>query len=238
MTKYSVINVLRVLRYIFHSIYFNFHYLPFSQAIRLPILLYKPHLHELKGEFILDCHQIKTGLIKLGFPRSFLYPNAGIVFENGGGKIVVRGKMDIGNASAISIGKSGVLDISQNMSATASFKLVCYYNIMIGENALFGWDCLIMDTDMHSLVKIDDNANPVGQTKGYASITIGPDVWVGNGCLILKGVIINNNTVIAARTTLTRGDCFPSYTVCAGNPPRVIKSNIYHDRNNDQIEYE
>lgn len=39
----------RILRSILPSVYFNFHYLPFSQAIRLPILLYKPRLLKMKG---------------------------------------------------------------------------------------------------------------------------------------------------------------------------------------------
>lgn len=33
-----------MLRSIFSTIYFNLYYLPFKQAIKLPILLYKPHL--------------------------------------------------------------------------------------------------------------------------------------------------------------------------------------------------
>ena len=49
----SVLNKLlsggRILRSILPTIYFNFHYLPFSQAIRLPILLYKPKLLKMKG---------------------------------------------------------------------------------------------------------------------------------------------------------------------------------------------
>lgn len=38
-----------VLRSIIPTIYFNFYYLPFKQAIRLSIFLYKPHLHLMKG---------------------------------------------------------------------------------------------------------------------------------------------------------------------------------------------
>ena len=39
-----------VVRYIIPTIYFNFHYLPFKQAIYLPIWLRKPKLLNLKGE--------------------------------------------------------------------------------------------------------------------------------------------------------------------------------------------
>lgn len=38
-----------MLRSILPTIWFNFHYLPFRQAVRLPILLYKPKLLACKG---------------------------------------------------------------------------------------------------------------------------------------------------------------------------------------------
>lgn len=43
---------------IIKSVYFNFHYLPFKHAIKLPILLYKPKFFKLQGH-------IKIGGVKL-----------------------------------------------------------------------------------------------------------------------------------------------------------------------------
>ena len=40
-------------RSIASSIYFNFHYLPIKQAIKLPIILYKPKLLSCKGKIII-----------------------------------------------------------------------------------------------------------------------------------------------------------------------------------------
>ena len=150
-------------------------------------------------------------MVKLGFPRSYMYPNTGIVFENGGGRVIVKGRLDIGNGSVISVGKSGILDFADNVHATASFKLACYHRITIKENALFGWDCLVMDTDLHSVTYTDNNKNPIGKSKGYAPIIIGADTWIGNGCLLLKGVTISDNSVISARTFLRKGDVFPPF---------------------------
>ena len=47
--KNKIIKNIGALPYILHSIYFNFKYLPFKQAIHLSILLFKPHFHTLKG---------------------------------------------------------------------------------------------------------------------------------------------------------------------------------------------
>ena len=43
----------RVLRYIHYSIYINFRCLPFSQAIKLPIWLYRPNIISCKGKIAL-----------------------------------------------------------------------------------------------------------------------------------------------------------------------------------------
>lgn len=60
----------RILRYILHSVFFNFHYLPFHEAVKLPILLYKPKLLKLKGTIkIKQEDKIGFGMIRLGFPE-------------------------------------------------------------------------------------------------------------------------------------------------------------------------
>ena len=82
------------------SIYFNFHYLPFKVAMKLPILLYKPKFLKLQGYIKLQ-GKIQFGMIRLGFPTVSLYPNIGISIENHGGIILFKGKCRIGNNSFI-----------------------------------------------------------------------------------------------------------------------------------------
>lgn len=43
-----------VISSIIPTIYFNFHYLPFKQAIKLPILLCKPTLLRCEGQVIIN----------------------------------------------------------------------------------------------------------------------------------------------------------------------------------------
>ena len=122
----------RALRSIISTIYFNFHYLPFSQAVKLPILLYKPKLKEMKGSIKIN-GKLKFGMIKLGFPTVSLYPNSGIMYENHGGKILFWGQCAIGNNSAISIGSKGQVEIGDRCSAFTTFRLVSYDKVNIGE---------------------------------------------------------------------------------------------------------
>ena len=91
MNKKKIRRYLQELRYIVPTLYFNFHYLPFRQAIRLPIVLYKPHLLKCKGTIRLEPEdgRIRHGMIRLGFHQVSLYPNNGFTWENLGGVILV-----------------------------------------------------------------------------------------------------------------------------------------------------
>ena len=54
-----------------------------------------------------------------------------------------------------------------------------------------------------------------------APITIGKNVWIGGGSIILPGVTIGNNTTIGAGSVVTKN--IPSDAVAVGNPCRVVK---------------
>lgn len=72
------------------SIYFNFRYLPFKQAIKLPIWINKPHLHAMKGKIIIDAPFVKTGMIHLGGFGGHMYPNNGIHITQWGAKLSLK----------------------------------------------------------------------------------------------------------------------------------------------------
>ena len=94
-----------ILRSLPQTIYFNFHYLPFKQAIYLPILLYKPHFLKLKGKVQIESDKIKFGMIRMGFRTCGIYPNTGISWENHGGSILFKGSFKIGNDSYLVFGE-------------------------------------------------------------------------------------------------------------------------------------
>ena len=59
---------------------------------------------------------------------------------------------------------------------------------------------------------------------GHEDTYIGDDCVIGIGAIILAGVKIGNNVVIGAGSVVTKD--VPSNVIIAGNPARVIKSNI------------
>ena len=63
--------------------------------------------------------------------------------------------------------------------------------------------------------------SPLPDEVFIGGVEIGPDVWIGSGALIARGVKIGLGAVVAANSVVTR-DVEP-YTVVAGNPARPKK---------------
>ena len=61
----------------------------------------------------------------------------------------------------------------------------------------------------------------IQQKKG---ITIGNDVWLGMGAIIMPGVTIGNGATIAANSVVTKN--IPDYVVAAGVPAKIIKKKF------------
>lgn len=55
-------------------------------------------------------------------------------------------------------------------------------------------------------------------------ITIGPDVWIGHGAILLPGVSVGTGAAIGAGSVVTKP--VPAYAIVAGNPARVIRRRV------------
>ena len=226
-----------ILRSCFSTIYFNFHYLPFNQAIKLPILLYKPTFGRLAGNVLIDSEiargGVRMGMVKLGFNSVSLYPNSGIVFDNAGGSVVFRGSCIIGNNSAISVGNNGYLIFGDRFIATTTLKVVCYNKIVFGEEVLVGWNNLFMDTDFHRLTKVNG-----GYTKGIGEIFIGNNNWIANGCKFMKNSKTPNYSVFSSSMVVKKDlSSYPEFSVFDTQKEYVIRSGYWRDPNNDRINF-
>lgn len=94
-------------------------------------------------------------------------------------------------------------------------------SIKIGDSVLIGANTTIVDTDFHPIDpvwRLADNSDAVHS----APITIGNNVFIGTGCIILKGVTIGDNSVIGAGSVVTKS--IPNDVIAAGNPCTVVKS--------------
>ena len=108
-------------------------------------------------------------------------------------------------------------------------------NIHLGTRVFFNFNCTVLDVcpvtvgdfcQFGSGVQILTPLHPLDATlrrdQEYgAPVTIGTDVWVGSGALILPGVTIGDRTVIGAGSVVTRS--LPAGVLAVGNPCRIIR---------------
>ncbi|USD32690.1 MULTISPECIES: acyltransferase [Vibrio] len=198
------------------TLFFNFYYLPLSQAIKLPILVnHRTKFVSLGGKVSIP-ESAKLGKIKLGFGRVQIADNKYSRFiwnVDQNGHIKLGHHIKIGTGSKLHI--TGTLTIGSGSNFTGEATIVCHREISFGHNCLVSWQTLFMDSDLH---KITDSENQ--QTNPDQPITIEDKVWVGARSTILKGAHIATNSVIASTSTVSRQ--FDGNTVIGGNPAHAI----------------
>ena len=213
--------VFTILRAIIPSLWFNFKYLPLKQAVKLPVLIYKPHFLRLKGSVVIDSDNVYFGMIRLGFFTSAVFPNSGITIRNQG-TLVFKGKCHIGNDCYIICGKHGRLEFGEDYRVTGGVKMVSECGITFGKHTRLGWGGVVIDTNFHPLYDIERN----NFKKAFGQIAIGNNNWFGMNCLIMPGVTTPEHCIFGARTIVTRNGKYESYCVHGGSPVRVLSRNV------------
>lgn len=215
----SFSKLLLAIRAIPKTIYFNFKYLEFKDAIKFPILIsHRVVLSKMKGNVIIDA-PLKFSMIKIGFTEHPFFDHHRLrSLWHVDGTVRFKGNADIGNGTKLII--HGNLNLGSNFMISAHAQIMCRVNINFGDDVLVGWDCLFMDIDGHSI------SNGEGKMiYGNKAINIGNRVWVGARSTILKGVNISNDVIIAANSCVSKS-FNESNCIIGGNPSKVIKKDI------------
>lgn len=219
-----------ILMSIIPSLIFCLKYLPFKQAIKLPILVRHPKFVLLKGTLEIDAPNINFGMIKLGFLDSRLWPDDGITWCVEG-KVCFKGKAVVGAGSSIFVRKSGTLIFGDDFENTAKLKIMCCCKITIGNTVSVGWDGVIMDSGLHPLI----DSQTRKKKKSYGPIEIGDYNWFGLQCLVMHSVKTPERCIFGARSVVTRGGDYHPYCVHGGSPIHVLSTNVMRDFENDRI---
>lgn len=117
---------------------------------------------------------------------------------------------------------NGVLRMGDHVGASAT-AFVCSLSITIGDHVKFGGNCVIYDTDFHSLNYLDRRNETEDPSKvRSAPVVIENDVFIGAHSIILKGVTIGKGSIIAAGSVVSRS--VPVGEIWGGNPACFIRS--------------
>lgn len=90
----------------------------------------------------------------------------------------------------------GVLEIGSHCFFNINSSITCMEHIKIGDYCKFGNNLVIVDHD--------HDFKGSGEEFPAKEIEIGSHVWVGAGCIILKGVKIGDHAVIAAGSVVRK----------------------------------
>ena len=108
------------------------------------------------------------------------------------------------------------ISVGERFYANFNWTVLDTCPVTIGDNAMLGPHVQFY-TALHPL---DAQERIAGPEYG-APITIGDNVWIGGGAMILAGVTLGDNVVVGAGSVVTKS--FGDNVVIAGNPARVIK---------------
>ena len=107
------------------------------------------------------------------------------------------------------------ITIGNNSAIMNGCEIMACHKIEIGSNCLIGARTIFMDSDFHG-IQPDKRQEP-GQT---VPIIISNNVWIGSHCIILKGVHIADDAVIAAGSLVTKNVALGE--IVGGNPAKHI----------------
>lgn len=139
-----------------------------------------------------------------------------------GAILEINGYVNSFSGTTISVQKNARL-ILGNCLINNKCSIICNQQIEIGNNTDLASGVLIRDSDGHRLLENNRPSNAISNNV-MAPIKIGNNVWIGSNVIILKGVTIGDNAVVAAGAVVTKD--IPSGCLAAGVPAKIIKENI------------
>lgn len=213
---------------LFKTLYFNFKVLPFKQAIKFPIHFYgKVEFANLKGGFVVDCKEVKFGMIVFGGKHEIVVSSNVPTRIYNSGKIIFNGEAKFARGINIMVRKNGELSIGNNFSIGSLSKIICFRKIIFNENVLISWEVQIFDTDFHFIISEEKIADNCGE------VIVSDSVWIGSRCTILKNTILPDNAIVGS-DSLCSGNYFSKYgnsILLVGTPAKVLKKNVYYLKN-------
>lgn len=157
-------------------------------------------------------------------------------FKKAGKLIQQYNQVDYDNTGLkISILTELLGSLNEGINIEHNFHCDLGYNIHVGKNFYAGYNFTVLDM---VVVRIGDNCliapnvglytaghniNPIDRHKsGHASpIYIGNNVWIGGHVVIVGGVTIGDNSIVAAGSVVIKD--VPSNTIVGGNPAKIIR---------------
>ena len=150
-----------------------------------------------------------------------VYAGAGVRIRKRFARIELGDGVKFGHGAGIGVAGHGpddpaTLRIGAHTIVGDRTHINCQTAVSIGTHCAISWDVEILDSDMHTIVGEDGQPLPL-----RSPVVIEDRVWIGTRALILKGVTIGHDSIVAAGAVVANS--VPPHSICAGNPAKVIR---------------
>jgi acetyltransferase-like isoleucine patch superfamily enzyme len=200
------------------TLYFNFYYLPFWKAVRLPIRV-APNV-KIKSMGQRTSVKIRDGTrIHIGTVGSFGLGNKQSTYWQIGkdASVIFSGNAIFGKGTQIIA--NGALEFGKDFFCNANCIINSGSNISFGSNCILGWNVTVMDGDGHRIFKRGEN--PIIESP---DIHVGNHVWIASEAMLLKGASVQDHSVVAAKGCITQK--FKKDSLLVGGFNRILSENI------------
>jgi maltose O-acetyltransferase len=145
--------------------------------------------------------------------------------------ISIEGRVRIGNrvrfystvaTLQLSVGPGALLEIEDNVVINYGTSLGVTLHVRIGARSRIGTNVMLVDSSFHYIDPARRAERPPSRP-----VVIGQNVWIAARAIILPGVTIGDNSVVAAGSIVTRD--VPKDVVVAGSPAKPIRS-VYDEQ--------
>lgn len=213
------------------SLYINFCFLPFRDAIKMPILVYGECTLFAKDGQITFKVPIHKGILKIGltdpvrsyYSKSFLSIN---------GELVVGNNVTLRRGINLEIKKNGVLELENNVFISDNCTIIVAQNTCIKRATRVGNNTTFMDTDFHYIVNVKSRIVKPSEGK----ILIHENCWIGGNCIIKKNTILPRGTILAGPYSMVSKDyakIIPEFSIIGGSPAKLLVENMRRINNDD-----
>ncbi len=143
--------------------------------------------------------------------------------------MIIIGSDCIINGSIVLYNENAKVEIGDRVYIGPETSIFCYNKICFQDDILVSWGCTFIDTNAHSLNWEERKKDVLDWKTGnkdwskvlHAPINIGNKCWIGFNSSILKGVIVGDESVVAAASLVSK--TIPPKSVFGGNPASLIK---------------
>jgi acetyltransferase-like isoleucine patch superfamily enzyme len=133
--------------------------------------------------------------------------------------ITVGENVYIGRNTILSC-KEGSIFLDDFCNISANCMLLSETEIRLGKYCFLAGQCYLVAGGNHTF---DDTSVPIMFQPSYSKggITVGEDVWLAAGVIVLDGVNVGKGTVVGAGSVVT--ESLPDYCIAVGSPAQKIK---------------